>query len=153
MPPSRSTRKSEARRCTEAMRDLILAYRASMDDRLRGTGVTLPQVRMLKAIAQQSETSAAAIARLCHITPQTLQSMLARATREGWITRGVSEKNQRFVTASLTSKGKAILQHGLELAEEIEQETWRGISLDDMQAVCSTLERALANLESELESE
>ncbi len=150
MPKARLTRKTEARRCTEAIRDLLLGYRDRMEDELRGSSVTLPQLRMLKAIAQQGEpASAASIARLCHITPQTLQTMLTRATRQGWITRGVSNLNHRFVTAALTPKGKAILNDGVRLAEQIETEIWRGISLDAMQSLRTTLESALNNLEQE----
>lgn len=148
MTNARVTRKLEARRCTETIRDLLLGYRARMEHELRGSSVTLPQLRMLKAIhQQQTEASAASIARLCHITPQTLHTMLARATREGWITRGISEKNSRFVTAALTPKGAAILREGIHLAEAIEAEIWRGVSLDSMQAMRTTLEYGLANLE------
>lgn len=144
---ARITRKLEARRCTEAIRDLLLGYRDRMEDELRGIGVTLPQLRMLKAIDQQKEqVSAATIARLCHITPQTLQTMLARATREGWITRGSSENNGRFVTAALTPRGQAILRQGIATAERTEQEIWRGVTLDSMQSLRKTLESGLANL-------
>lgn len=147
MDPSRKSRRAEARRCTEAIRDLLISYKARMEDRLRGTGVTLPQLRMLKAVSQQpAAVSAASIARTCHITPQTLQSMLTRATREGWIVRGSSDRNHRFVTASLTPAGEAILAQALELAGEIEDEIWQGVPLAAMQAMRETLEAGLANL-------
>ena len=147
MTPSRNNRKLEARRCTEAIRDLLLGYKAHMEDELRRSGITLPQLRMLKAVAQQEQVSAAAIARLCHVTPQTLQSILTRATREGWIVRGSSESNGRIVTASLTSQGEAILQEGMEAAARIEERIWRGIPLATMENMRSTLESGLVNLD------
>ena len=146
MPPSRRTRQAEARRCTEAMRDLVLGYRAQLDDAMRPTGVTLPQLRLLKAVAQQGDVSAASIARLCHVTPQTLQSMLTRATREGWIERGSSEGNGRIVTASLTAHGEAILQQGMEVAARLEQQLWQGVPLAEMKLFRETLEACLARL-------
>ena len=146
MAPLRNTRKTEARRCTEAIRDLLLGYKAKLEEAMRPAGITLPQLRMLRAIAQEDEVSAASIARLCHVTPQTLQSIMTRAAREGWIIRGSSKRNGRIVTASLTSRGQAILQHGLETAERIEEEIWRGIPLATMQAMRSTLESGLVNL-------
>lgn len=146
MTPSRNTRQSEARRCTEAVRDLVLGYKAKLEEAMRPTGVTLPQLRMLRAISQEREVSAATIARLCHITPQTLQSILTRATREGWIVRGSSQSNGRIVTASLTPRGEAILQQGLQAAERIEEQIWGGISLTAMEAMRATLESGLVNL-------
>ena len=158
MPPSRKspqthplqqTRPAEARRCTEAIRDLLLGYKSRMEEDLRASGVTLPQLRMLKAVGQHGAVSAATIARVCHVTPQTLQSILTRATREGWIVRGTSETNNRFVTASLTPRGEAILRYGLEIAARIEEQIWRGIPLSTMEQLRATLESGLMNLRRE----
>lgn len=139
-------RQAEARRCTEAFRDLLLGYKARLEDKLHGTGITLPQLRMLKAVDTEAETSAAAIARRCHVTPQTLQSILARATREGWIVRGSSERNGRFVTAALTPKGRKILEQAMEAAAEVEAEIWQGVPLATLQAMRETVESGLGNL-------
>ncbi len=146
MPGLPKGRHAEARRCTDAVRDLLLGYKAQLEDALRPTGVTLPQLRMLRAIDQQSNVSAATIARHCHVTPQTLQSILTRATREGWIVRGTSQANGRFLTASLTAKGQAILRQGTELAESIEEQIWSGVPLASMRSMRETLEAGLANL-------
>ena len=139
-------RKSEARRCTEAIRDLLLGYKVRLEEEMRPTGATLAQLRLLRAVAQLDDVSAASIARECHVTPQTLQSMLARATREGWIKRGISESNNRIVTASLTVRGEAILQHGLRIAAGIEQRIWHGVPVAKMSELRETLEAGLARL-------
>ncbi len=146
--PLRNTRAAEARRCKEAMRDLGLGYRTRIEDAMRPTGVTLPQLRALHAIEQQQgEVSAATIARQCHVTPQTLQSILTRATREGWIVRGSSQRNGRIVTASLTRSGKKILKLATETMDRIEGEIWRGVPLKSMEAMRRTMEAGLANLD------
>ncbi|HLI77694.1 MAG TPA: MarR family transcriptional regulator [Acidobacteriaceae bacterium] len=129
------------------MRDLFLTFRARFEEELRGTGVTLPQLRMLKMVEGQQGVSAAAIARSCHVTPQTLHAMLARAAREGWIVRGSSDRNHRFVTASLTPQGQAIIQIGTQLRERMEAELWRGMPLASIQAVREALEAGLRNLQ------
>jgi MarR family transcriptional regulator, organic hydroperoxide resistance regulator len=136
----------EARRCSEVLRDLLATFRARFEDDWRETGVTLAQLRLLKAVEQQPEGSAASIARLCHVTPQTLQDMLARAVREGWITRGISERNHRFVTAALTPEGRALLQRGIALKERIEAEVWGETSLPQLRQVRKTLEAGLSRL-------
>lgn len=143
-----ATKVAEARRVSELMRDLINVMRARFEDEFRDTGVTLPQLRLLKAVQgqEQGERSAAAIARECHVTPQTLHTMLARAVREGWITRGSSDRNHRYVTASLTPQGEALLQRGVALKEEAESKMWRDVSLESLRNTRGTLEVGLANL-------
>ena len=144
----RNTRALEARRAKEAMRDLLLVYRSRIEDVMRPTGITLPQLRMLHAIDQQrGDVGAATIARDCHITPQTLQSILIRATREGWIVRGTSPRNGRLVTATLTSTGKSILAQAMATVAEVDEQIWHGIPLKDMESMRETIERALRNLQ------
>ncbi len=128
------------------MRDLFQTLRARFEEEFRETGVTLAQLRMLKMVEGQQGASAAAIARACHVTPQTLHTMLARAAREGWIVRGSTDRNHRFVTASLTASGQAILQMGTSLRERLEDEMWRGASLAQMVTMRQGLESGLINL-------
>ena len=138
---------AEARRVSELMRDLIHVLRARFEDEFRDAGVTLAQLRLLKAVGQQSERSAASLARECHVTPQTLHTMLARAVREGWIVRGSSDRNHRFVTASLTPQGQALLQRGSVLREQTEAQMWEGTPAKVIRQTRRTLEAALANLD------
>ena len=146
MDSKAAEKKLEARRCSEVMRDLVYALRGRFEEGLRGTGVTLAQLRLLKAVEQQSDASAASIARQCQVTPQTLHTMLSRAAREGWIVRGSSEQNHRFVTAALTPEGSAILERGGKLREELEDELWQGTSLERLREVREALEGGLGNL-------
>lgn len=140
------TKVAEGRRISELMRDLMNVLRARFEDEFRDTGVTLPQLRLLKAVQQQTERSAASIARECHVTPQTLHTMLARAVREGWITRGSSDRNHRFVTASLTPQGAALLQRGSTLREQVEAEMWQTVPIESLRHTRETLETGLTNL-------
>ena len=147
LPSRKNSKAQEARRCKEAMRNLVLAYRTRVEDAMRPAGVTLPQLRALHAIAEQSESSsAAAIARRCQVTPQTQQSILTRLTREGWIVRGSSERNGRIVTAVLTDAGRAILELTTKTMTAIDEEIWRGIPLAEMEKMRLTIESGLSNL-------
>ena len=141
------TKQVEARRCSELMRHLVFAMRARFEEALRGTAVTLPQLRLLKAVGQQQEASAASIARVCQVTPQTLQGMLARAVREGGIARGTSEQNHRYVTAALTPKGHAVLEGGAAIWSRLEEELWKHTDVEQLQTLRETLEAGLANLQ------
>ena len=152
MSEYRAEKAKLARRCTKSLRELVVGYRALLEDALRGESVTLAQLKLLNAIREQGDVSGATIARTCQITPQTLQGILARAEREGWITRATSQRNHRIITASLTKKGEAVLERGLATAAEIEAKIWNGVSADALERLNLTLGHGIANLHDELES-
>ena len=129
------------------MRHLLLGYRSLMEDGLREAGLTLPQLRLLRAVEQKTGVSAAALARMCHVTPQTMQAVLTRAVRERWIVRGRSDRNERIVTASLTRQGRSVLERGMRMAARIEEELWRGIPVADLKRLNALLEAGVANLD------
>jgi DNA-binding MarR family transcriptional regulator len=132
------------------MRDLLIAYKAALEESVRPYGLTLPQLRLLHAVAQRNDVSSAAIARECHVTPQTLQAMMTRAVREGWIVREKAESNQRILTASLTSKGRKLLDRGEQFARRIEEQMWKDVRLKTLDVVAELLQggaRSVAKLE------
>ena len=122
------------------MRDLVIAYKAALEESLRPYGLTLPQLRLLHAVAEREDVSSATIARECHVTPQTLQAMMTRAVREGWILRERSESNQRILTASLTLKGRRLLDRGEQFVRRIEKQMWKDVSSKTLRAVAEMLE-------------
>jgi MarR family transcriptional regulator, organic hydroperoxide resistance regulator len=140
-----------ARQSTEHIRRLVMGSRALLEERLRGEGMTLAQLRLLKAVKHESGVSAAALARACGVTPQTMQAVLMRAVREEWIVRGKSERNERFVTASLTKLGERSLERGAAMLARIEEEIWRGVGVGTLREMNAVLEAGVGNLERELE--
>ncbi len=152
MAPYRMEKAKLARRCSQSLRELLMGYRARLEDALRVEGLTLPQLRLLNAIKEQEGVSGATIARTCQVTPQTLQAMLTRAEREGWITRDISEVNHRILTASLTRNGEMALASGLATAAEIEEKIWTGVSASTLDQLNVTLEHGIANLRGETAS-
>jgi DNA-binding MarR family transcriptional regulator len=152
--PAKRSRKvskvSEERRCSENLGRMVKGYRALLEDALRDEGLTLPQLKLLKAIREQTGASAAALARTCSVTPQTMQSILTRAVREQWIVRGRSVGNNRILTASLTPLGEAVLERGSQMMARIEETLWRGIGTATLQQLNEIMEAGIANLEQEL---
>jgi DNA-binding MarR family transcriptional regulator len=144
------TKAAAAQRLTYAMRDLLIAYKGALEESLRPYGLTLPQLRLLHAVAEREDVSSATIARECHVTPQTLQAMMKRAMREGWILRERSESNQRILTASLTPRGRRLLDRGERFARRIEEQIWKDVPSKTLSAVAGLLElrsASVANLE------
>ena len=146
MSEYRTEKAKLARQCSKSLRELVVGYRSLLEDALRSEGLTLPQLRLLNAIKEQGSVSGASIARTCQVTPQTLQAMLTRAEREGWITRDISQRNHRILTASLTRKGEEALASGAAAATEIEEKIWTGVSVSTLDQLNNTLEHGIVNL-------
>ncbi len=145
-------RKADAARTvTKRLSELLRGYRFLMEDASRAEALTLPQLRLLHAVAEHNDASAAALARMCQVTPQTFQAMLTRAVREGWITRGTSDRNHRILTARLTSKGRAVLRRGMAMAQEIEEKIWKDVPLASLRSLNEVLGYGLMNLGAEVE--
>ena len=147
--PKEERKAAEARSCSENMRRLITGFRGRVEDELRADGLTLPQLRLLKAVKQQEDVSAASLARTCSVTPQTMQAVLGRAAQARWIVRGKSKKNDRFVTATLTPMGESVLKQGMDVVVRIEERIWREVGLSDMKQLNETLQAGIAALEGE----
>jgi DNA-binding MarR family transcriptional regulator len=145
-------RKLETRRCSENLRRLMTGFKSLLEHQIREEGLTLPQLRLLKAVQQQTGVSAATLARTCMVTPQTMQSILTRAVRERWIIRAKSSRNERILTASLTPLGEQVLERGIQMAARIEEQLWQSVSLTDLEMLNETLEVGVACL-SKLEQE
>ncbi len=143
-----ATRKQQqTRQLSEAIRGFVIGYKGWLAEALRREKLTLPQLRLLRAVEECEGQSAAALARACMVTPQTLQTMLQRAVREQWITRSQSAGNSRILTAALTAQGKAMLAHGKALAAHFEAEIWAGIGVDTVQQCTETLQRGVTNMD------
>jgi DNA-binding MarR family transcriptional regulator len=68
--------------------------------------------------------------------------MMTRAVREGWILRAKSERNQRILIASLTPKGRRLLDRGEQFARAIEQQMWKDVGVSTLTSLTKTMEQA-----------
>ncbi|AFL86986.1 transcriptional regulator [Terriglobus roseus DSM 18391] len=145
-------REAEAKEISVSMKRLVTGYRSLLEAAIESEGLTLAQLRMLNALQEQPETSAADLARTCYITPQSMQAVVTRAEREGWITRSPSPTNRRVLTASLTAKGRKVYERGMELWSEIARQTWDGAKLSELRTLNELLGAAVDRLQPRLDA-
>ena len=145
-------RDAEAKGIAVCMKRLITGYRSLLEADLEEEGITLAQLRMLNALDEQPETSAADLSRICYITPQSMQAVVQRAEKVGWITRTPSPENRRILTASLTAKGRRVHARGMELWSQIACQTWDGARLSELQTLHALLSEAVDRLQPRLDA-
>lgn len=145
-------RAAEQRQSSLGLKRLLLGYRTLMENALESEGVTLAQLRMLRALEEHPEISAAELARTCYITPQSMQAVVTRAEREGWISRSAAPANRRILKATLTEAGRRVLERGSSFATSIERELWADVKRSELQQFNLTLQKALQRLQKSLDA-
>ena len=140
-------RQKDARRALRQMKQLLLAFRGQMDEQLRPQGATTAQVQMLYQMSELGTSTGARLARSLNVTPQTIQTMLARSEGEGWVQRGRDGENDRLVMWSLTVAGDGLLQEAEVAFNALQKRLWRGFTAKSLHELNGVLAQCLANLD------
>ena len=134
------------------MKRMMAGMRLLLEAELEAEGLTLAQLRMLSELNDTPEISAAALARSCYITPQSMQSLVVRAEREGWIVRSPSKGNRRILSATLTPAGRRVFEHGKETWNAVARDMWGKTSLAELRTLNAILAPAVDRLQPKLDA-
>jgi DNA-binding MarR family transcriptional regulator len=88
------------------------ALRRRCDAALRPTGLSMAQYTALRALADHPSASAAQLARLCFVTRQSLQDVLAGLRADGLVRDAATQMGGRAVALELTPVGRRRLAAG-----------------------------------------
>ena len=128
------------------MKRILQAFRARVDDEFRSQGVTMAQLQVLFAVRAQPGSSGAQLARICHITPQTVQALLKHLEKRELIVRGKDPVNDRIVTTSLTAAGEKLAESIEKSSLPLHRKLWQGVTDHELDQLNDVLARCLANL-------
>jgi DNA-binding MarR family transcriptional regulator len=145
-------RDAEAKAIAGTMKRLMTGYRTLLEVELEKENITLAQLRMLSALNEEPDHSAAGLARTCFITPQSMQAIVTRAEKLGWIRRQPSPANRRVLTAQLTAEGRRVLEKGMGLWTVISREMWADTKLSEMEMLKGVLSSAVDRLQPQLDA-
>ncbi|MEU3774794.1 MarR family transcriptional regulator [Streptomyces sp. NPDC032472] len=90
------------------------ALLAAKNTAVKPGAVTVPQYAALLWLAEKPGISAAALARLCGVTPPTMNTVLKNLQERGFIERTPHEWHRNVLETRLTDEGRA----AMELADE-----------------------------------
>ena len=123
------------------------ALRRRCDAALRPTGLSMAQYAALRALADHPDASASELARLCFVTRQSLQDLLAGLRSSDLVRSAASPGQGRANALALTAAGRKRLAASHDVVLEVEQAMVQGLSASSRQQLADLLTRCAENLE------
>jgi DNA-binding MarR family transcriptional regulator len=121
--------------------------RRECDAALKPTGLSMAQYSTMRALKEHPEASAAELARLCFVTRQSLQDVLAGLRTAGLIENAAAEPRGRAQSLALTRMGARRLDAAHDAVFAVEDVMLHGVSARDRRTVAEVLLRCAANVE------
>jgi DNA-binding MarR family transcriptional regulator len=121
------------------------SMRRRCDAALRPTGLSMAQYAAMRALADHPDASASELARLCFVTRQSLQDLLAGLRSAGLVRSAASQG--RANALALTSLGRRRLAAGHEAVLDVERSMMHGLSASARRELAELLTRCAENLE------
>jgi DNA-binding MarR family transcriptional regulator len=117
------------------LRQAQVAVRNRIERALADLGITHPQFAVLTMINAYDEPSAADVARLSLLTPQTVNVIVQNLERDGLIERTPDPVHGRILRLSLTEEARPLLKRCRGRVSEIEARMLAGLSTTEERAI------------------
>lgn len=114
--------------------------------RLKDTGLTIGQPKVLEYLREHDRANQAEIARACRIEAATLTSLLNRMEERGMLQRRSRPDNRRSFFIFLTPLGAELAQRVAETFEQLDREAFRNIDEVQRREFLKILQQVRANL-------
>jgi DNA-binding MarR family transcriptional regulator len=132
---------------------LRMVFRERVEERLRPLGVTMAQLQVLTPLVDEPGMSGAQLARVRHVSPQTIHALLMATEERGWIRRSTHPENNRTLLATLTPQGRRICARAEKIALELQFHVLSTFEADEVRRVEVLLEEMITNLEQQFSTE
>ncbi|WP_199931845.1 MarR family winged helix-turn-helix transcriptional regulator [Streptomyces sp. NRRL S-646] len=116
---------------------------------LKPAGVTVAQYSALLHLSENPGISAAALARLCGVTPPTMNTVLNNLQDRALIERTPHEWHKNVLETRLTDEGRAVMADADARAVRVERALAAEFTDEEREALAGLLGRCVALLETE----
>ncbi|MGW0390356.1 MarR family winged helix-turn-helix transcriptional regulator [Streptomyces sp. NPDC003042] len=117
------------------------ALLAAKNTALKPAAVTVPQYAALLWLAQKPGISAAALSRLCGVTPPTMNTVLKNLQDRGLIERTPHEWHRNVLETRLTPEGRAVMEQADTGAVRVERALAAAFSAEERERLIELLGR------------
>lgn len=113
--------------------------RSRLDEATRAHGVTTTEYVALSVLRERDGMSSSELARWAFVTPQAMNLVIAALEGRRLVRRRPDPQHRRVLRASVTSKGRQVLERCDQSMDEIEAEMLRDVAPEEMEALRSGL--------------
>ena len=132
-----------------ALRRIMRATDLQSQQLSRQSGLTVPQVLVMQAIAKEGSPSTSTLARHIVVSQATVTRIIDRLERDGVVKREKSSKDKRVVNVSLTDAGKIKLDAAPEPLQAEFLRKYRELESWEQQMLKSSLLRVATMMDAE----
>ena len=120
-PPAGEAKRDTGGHIGYLLRQAHGAMRQAMDQAFSAAGLTSPQFLVLNLLDAYPGASGADLARIAHLTPQTMNGIVKNLLRDGLVTQAGHETHGRVLRTQLSAAGRAKLRQCKRHADAIEK--------------------------------
>jgi DNA-binding MarR family transcriptional regulator len=113
--------------------------RTRLDEVTRDHGVTTTEYVALSVLRDRDGMSSAELARWAFVTPQAMNLVISALEQRRLVRRRPDPQHRRVLRASVTARGRQVLERCDRSMDEIEAEMLRGLAPDEVEALRSAL--------------
>ena len=132
-----------------ALRRIMRATDMQSQQLSRQSGLTVPQLLVMQAIAKEGSPSTSTLARHIVVSHATVTRIIDRLERDGVVKREKSSKDKRVVNVSLTDAGKSKLDAAPEPLQAEFLRKYRELESWEQQMLKSSLLRIATMMDAE----
>lgn len=125
---------------------IIKAHRSICHEHFTMLHLTAGQPKILDLLFEHDGCSQKELAKLCHIEPATMTSLLAHLERNQLIYREGNPKDRRILNVYLTDEGRKCQKRVQQVFEEINEGSFKGFSEEERKKTIEYLNRIYQNL-------
>ena len=134
----------------EVMKNFRMAdstLRRAIEKYVARTGVYRSQHRLLMILGKHPDCSQMELAQRLEITPAAVATTIKKLEKGGYVTRLVSEQDNRVNKLAVTEKGERIIAQSIQIFGEVEQKALQDFSPEEVLQFNDFVQRIRKNLE------
>ena len=120
--------------------------RNKIDAALLHLGLTAAQYSTLSILENEEKLTNAQLARMCSVTPQTMNKIMNNLEQDGFVKKTSSADHGLKINFEMTAKAHKIVCKAHTAVNEIEKNTIKGLNKTQYQDLENALKKCLENL-------
>ncbi len=133
---------------THILRRVMRRHHACIERRIGDLGIHHSQLRMLRHLArcEQPPSQRELAERMC-ISPAAVATSLKKLEKEGYITRAVTDRDNRCNEIRITDLGRTKITESCEIFETVDRAMFEGMSETELRTLSALIHRIDENLD------